>query len=111
MVMYTECYILTPKISSAKILCASKMSFELFTATQATSPGERVSIIVLLYYLKVSMQELHVQVSWTPLTRLITVCKTMARSWPKFVFPFAGSSDFVAPGLSIGVLSYVPKLK
>ena len=54
------------------------------------------------------------QFSWTPLTPLINVRvakKTIAPSWPIFVLPFAGSSDFVTPGVSTGVISTsnVPK--
>ena len=31
--------------------------------------------------------------------------KMIAPSWPLSVLPFAASSDFVTPGLSIGVIS------
>ena len=91
-------------------------SFLLFTETQVTSPGATVFKLHLLPQ-SGHTRATSLQFSRTPLTPTVASgqcsrgIKMIAPSGPKAVLPFAASSDFITPSLSIGVISAsnVPK--
>jgi hypothetical protein len=83
---------------------ASKFSFLLFSATQATSPGATVSKLPQGDHARPINSTVLLDLICSPGKSIFARPKMIAPSWPKAVRPFTDCDDVATRGLSIGLL-------